>query len=93
VCWHSIRRWFSHAPTCQEVARERLQLVLAHDRADLTPGMLAMLKDDMIAVLRNYVAIDPARVEVSIMQEGRVTRLVADIPLGPARSSEESVKE
>ncbi len=93
MCWQKVRRWFCRVPSGQDVARERLRLVLAHDRADISPGMLAMLKDDIIAVLRKYIEIDPAQVEVNIMQDGRATRLVADIPLGKARSRAEDSKD
>ena len=62
-------------------AKERLQLVLIHDRTDLTPGELDALKDDLIAAISRYVAIDPDAVKIEIAQEGRSQRLVADIPL------------
>ena len=32
-------------------AKERLQLVLVHDRTDLTPGQLESLKDDLIKAI------------------------------------------
>ncbi len=89
MCWSSLQRLFCRVPSSQEVARERLRLVLAHDRADISPGMLALMKDDIIAVLRKYVELDPEQVVVSIMQDGRATRLVADIPLGKARAGQE----
>ncbi len=89
MCWQRFRHWLTRHPTGQEVARDRLQLILAHDRADLSPGMLEQLQEDLIALLRNYVTIDPTQVVVRIMQDGRCTRLVADIPLGHPRSPEE----
>ncbi len=62
-------------------AKERLQLVLIHDRTDLTPAALDALKDDLIAVISRYVEIDPASVHIDVAHEGRQQRLVADIPL------------
>lgn len=62
-------------------ARERLRLVLIHDRTDLTPGELEVLKDDLIMTISRHVDIDPAAVEIRVAQEGRSQRLVADIPL------------
>ena len=38
-----------------ESAKERLQLVLIHDRTDLTPAELDSLKDDLIAVISRHV--------------------------------------
>ena len=65
-------------------AKERLQLVLIHDRTDLNPGELEALKDDLIATISRHVAIDPSAVRIDIAQEGRSQRLVADIPLRSA---------
>jgi cell division topological specificity factor len=68
-------------------AKERLKLVLIHDRTDLTPGALEQLKDELLAVISRYVEIDPAAVNISMTQDGREQRLVADIPLRQGRKS------
>jgi cell division topological specificity factor len=62
-------------------AKERLQLVLIHDRTDLSPTELEALKDDLIQTISRHVEIDPSGVRINIAQEGRSQRLVADIPL------------
>ena len=36
-------------------AKERLQLVLIHDRTDLTPAELDSLKDDLIATISRHI--------------------------------------
>jgi cell division topological specificity factor len=64
-----------------EVAKERLRLVLAHDRAKISPGLLDTLKDEIITVISRHVDIDAEGVEVTFSQNARETRLVADIPL------------
>jgi len=71
-------------PSSSQVAKQRLQLVLVHDRANISPGLLAKIKDDIITVISRHVEIDRNRVEVSFTQQGSQTRLVADIPLGGA---------
>jgi cell division topological specificity factor len=65
-------------------AKERLQLVLIHDRTDLTPSQLESLKDDLIATISRYIEIDPTAVSINVAQDGREQRLVADIPLKSA---------
>jgi len=65
-------------------AKERLQLVLIHDRTDLTPAQLESLKDDLIATISRYIEIDPSAVSINVAQDGRQQRLVADIPLKSA---------
>jgi cell division topological specificity factor len=62
-------------------AKERLKLVLVHDRTNLTPGALEALKDELIQVISRYVEIDPTAVNIQMEQEGREQRLLADIPL------------
>lgn len=62
-------------------AKERLQLVLIHDRTDLTPTELDALKDDILQAISRHVDIDPAAVQIDVERDGREQRLVADIPL------------
>lgn len=62
-------------------AKERLQLVLVHDRTDLSPGQLEALKDDLLKAISKYIEIDPDAVQIGLERDGREQRLVADIPL------------
>jgi cell division topological specificity factor len=66
-------------------AKERLQLVLIHDRTDLTPAELDSLRDDLIAVISKHVEIDVQAMQIGVEHDGRSQRLVADIPLKSAR--------
>ncbi len=66
-------------------AKERLQLVLIHDRTDLTPAELDSLKDDLIATISRHVEIDAEAMRIGVEHDGRSQRLVADIPLKAAR--------
>jgi cell division topological specificity factor len=65
-------------------AKERLQLVLIHDRTDLTPAELESLKDDLIETISRHIEIDPMAVKINMAQDGREQRLVADIPIKSA---------
>ena len=69
-----------------QTAKDRLQLVLVHDRADLPPGKLAALRDDLIATLSRHIEIDTRKVNISLTQDRHQQRLVVDIPLAPARA-------
>jgi cell division topological specificity factor len=66
-------------------AKERMKLVLIHDRTDLTPGMLETLKDELIEVISRHIEIAPESVNIEMSHEGREQRLIADIPLRPMR--------
>jgi len=74
-------------------AKERLQLVLIHDRTDLTPAELDSLRDDLIATISRHVEIDTTSMQFGLEHDGRSQRLVADIPIKNAarrRSSRKS---
>lgn len=68
-----------------KVAKERLRLVLAHDRTSISPVLLDTLKDEIIAVISDHISIDADGVQVTVSQSGRESRLVADIPLSNRR--------
>lgn len=71
--------------TSADSAKERLQLVLIHDRTDLTPAELDSLRDELIATISRHVEIDAKAMQIGVEHDGRSQRLVADIPLKPAR--------
>ena len=73
--------WFFRRKRTANSAKERLQLVLIHDRTDLTPIELESLKDDLIETISRHIEIDPQAVTINIAHDGRSQRLVADIPL------------
>lgn len=73
-------------PSSGLVAKQRLQLVLVHDRANISPGLLATIKDEIISVISRHIDIDRSGVQINFSQEGRETRLVADIPLRDHKS-------
>jgi cell division topological specificity factor len=66
-------------------ARERLQLVLAHDRSDLNPELLQQMRQEILEVVSRYVEIDLEGGDVSLETEDRVTALVANLPIKRAR--------
>ncbi len=65
----------------KEKVKERLKLVLAYDRAHLSPGMVEQLKQDLLEVLHRYFPAERDGVEVSLEQRGERVVLVADIPV------------
>jgi cell division topological specificity factor len=73
-----------HKPSA-ETAKERLQLVLAHDRSDLNPELLEQMRREILEVVQKYVEIDIEEGQVSLATEDRVTALVANLPIRRAR--------
>jgi cell division topological specificity factor len=68
-------------PSSRDTAKQRLQLVLVHDRNQISPGMIELIKDEIIAVISKHIEIDTAGVQVSFTHGERENKLVADIPL------------
>jgi cell division topological specificity factor len=66
-------------------AKERLQIVLSHERVGRTrEDFLPKLQQEIVALVARYVAIDPARVNVSVDRGGDMSTLAIEIDLpGP----------
>lgn len=71
----------------KNVAKERLKLVLVHDRADLSPKLLEMMKGDIIRVISEYAEIDSEGIDIKLTRmksdadSSPVSALVANIPI------------
>ena len=65
----------------KDIARERLRLVLVHDRASVTPQFMEVLKDDMIKVISNYMDINEKEMEVNFTKDESSVALVVNIPV------------
>jgi cell division topological specificity factor len=66
-------------------AKERLKLVLIHDRTDLPPGVMEDLRDEIIEVISRHISVDRDSVSITMAQDGREQRLLAEIPLVPVK--------
>ena len=55
-----IDKLLRRQPASAETAKERLQLVLAHDRSDLNPELLEQMRREILEVVARYVEIDLA---------------------------------
>ncbi|OCP15889.1 MULTISPECIES: cell division topological specificity factor MinE [unclassified Ensifer] len=77
----SIFRFFkkqSSAPT----ARERLQVLLAHERASVGQSdLVALLREEILAVISKHVQIDDDKVTVKMDRGEHVTTLEVDIEI------------
>ncbi len=68
----------------KNVAKDRLKLVLIHDRSLLSPRVLDDMKNEMIAVISKYVDIDIDSLNIEVSQSdkhSRKTALIANIPI------------
>ncbi|HMM22795.1 MAG TPA: cell division topological specificity factor MinE [Selenomonadales bacterium] len=65
----------------KEIAKERLRLVLVHDRVNVSPQFMEILKEDMIKVISNYMEINEQEMEVNLTHSNTSVALVANIPV------------
>ncbi|MBQ6808140.1 MAG: cell division topological specificity factor MinE [Firmicutes bacterium] len=63
------------------MAKERLRLVLVHDRLDMSETMMEELRTDLIATIGKYMEIDQEALEVSLSRDDDGVALVANIPV------------
>ena len=84
-----LRRQRASAST----ARERLQLVLAHDRSDLSTELLDQMRREILDVVAKYVEIDVEEGAVSLETEDRMTALVANLPIKRTMTGQIKLKE
>ena len=82
-----FKAFSSDNKTSKNVAKERLKLVLVHDRVDCSPQLLNMIKDDILKVISNYAEIEEEGLEIKMSKtrsengDKAVSALVAKIPL------------
>ena len=88
-----INKLLRRQPASASTARERLQLVLAHDRTDLSPDLLEQMREEILAVVAKYVEIDFEGGEVSLETEDRMTALVANLPIKRTLNGQIKLKE
>ncbi|MGB5134361.1 MAG: cell division topological specificity factor MinE [Prochlorococcaceae cyanobacterium] len=82
-----IDKLLGRQPASAGMAKQRLRLVLAHDRSDLNPELLEQMRREILEVVNRYVEIDMEEGDVSLATEDRVTALVANLPIRRARPS------
>ena len=64
------------------VARERLQILLAHERITLGHGnLIAILRDELLATIARHIEIEPEALKVKMGQTGAVSTLEIDVEI------------
>ncbi len=76
----------SDKPTPKEVAKDRLKLILIHDRGELPTQTINKIKEEILQVISKYIDISEEDVEITVSkndhEDGENTSaLVANIPI------------
>jgi len=75
-----LLRLFGGRDASAPVARERLQILLAHERGLLgQPDLLVTLREEILAVVSKHVTLDPDKVIVRLERGNNVSTLEVDI--------------
>ena len=81
-----LQRLLGRENPSKEVAKERLRMVLVHDRASVAPHVWEALKTDLIRVISGYLDIDEASMDVQLQTDKDSVALVASIPVRRVKS-------
>ncbi|ERL03347.1 cell division topological specificity factor MinE [Mitsuokella sp. oral taxon 131] len=77
----ALMKIFGKKENSGKIARDRLKVVLIHDRANISPEVMDNLKNDIIRVISNYMEIDQRDMEISLANDADSVALVANIPV------------
>jgi cell division topological specificity factor len=74
----AIKRFFSDRKS-GKIARDRMQIVLLHDRLSIEPEVMEKIKNEIIAVLSKYMEIDHQTISVRVEQGKDYAALVSNV--------------
>ena len=77
----ALMKIFGKKEQSGKIARDRLKVVLIHDRANISPEVMENLKNDIIKVISNYMEINQQEMDISLADDDDSVALVANIPV------------
>lgn len=87
----NLFRFFSREQQSAPAARERLQVLLAHERAVVggDSDLVAKLRDEILKVIAKHMKIDDDKVNVSMERGEQMSTLAVDIeiPFRPGKKA------
>ena len=91
--FENILKLFKKEESSKDLAKERLKLVLIHDKANVSPEFLEMVKGEIIKVIKKYMEIDEECLDIQLTKtqsdagDRVVAALVANIPILNVKST------
>ena len=85
--------FFSRKEATAGIAKERLQIVLAHERAGRdAPEFLPALQRELLAVVSRYVAIKEDLIRVNLARQSEASVLEINIEFDPQKKAQKPVE-
>jgi cell division topological specificity factor len=72
---------FFHREETRQTAKDRLRLVLVHDRSSIAPQIIEGLKEDLIKVINRYMEIDAVHMDIGFERKDGSIAFAANIPI------------
>lgn len=72
---------FPNRPDSRRVVKDRLRLILAQDRTNLPPEVLAAMRAEILAVVSSYFEIETDQTEINLEVDDQTTVLIANLPI------------
>jgi len=80
--FREFKKKSSSAQSSAQVAKERLQIIVAHERGQLNkPDYLPDLQRDLIEVIQRYVNVEADQVQVMLDSKGNCSILELNVTL------------
>lgn len=82
-----LSKIFGKKNRSKDAAKDRLKLVLVHDRANVSPEFLQTIKDEIMQVLAKYMDVAEGELDINITTaqsedgKSRVPAITANIPI------------
>ena len=80
-----LDNFISKKQNSKDIARDRLKLVIVHDRADFSIELLETIKNEIVQVLLKYMDIDEGELDMQITKAESDNEIVpvlyANIPI------------
>lgn len=86
-----LERIFSRdkSESSRATVKQRLKILLAHDRSDLNPDLVEKMRQEILQVVARYVEIDIEESEFALESDRRTAALIANLPIRRVRTEEE----
>lgn len=72
-------------------AKNRLELVIAHDRAGVNPELIDKMRQEILEVVSRYLDVDVEEMEFFIQSNDRATSLSANLPIKKVKRTPDTI--